>query len=276
MSQTFLAKILISLGFLFYMKDFFEYLSKNGSEAFYNLAPLYKEYNEIGAVNESEVLRYAGIPAAITRKKCESCEVKCELGNPIRNDSDVSRGDDTYLRSECYQIGAELQDRLADTLALLKGKLTYRVAYCCARLAWDENGYPVLPFAQKSDNLKDNLSGCEGVIIFAATIGAGIDALIRRYERVEASRSLILQGAGAERVEALCDLFNEEVSRLAKEYGFDTLPRYSPGYGDLSIKVQPDLLKLVNAEKRLGISLNASYLMSPSKSVTAIIGIKRE
>ena len=46
--------------------------------------------------------------------------------------------------------------------------------------------------------------------------------------------------------------------------------------GDLPITVQPDLLKILDAEKRLGITLNASYMMSPSKSVTAVIGIVKE
>ncbi|MCR5275107.1 MAG: Vitamin B12 dependent methionine synthase activation subunit, partial [Clostridiales bacterium] len=49
---------------------------------------------------------------------------------------------------------------------------------------------------------------------------------------------------------------------------------FSPGYGDLPIEVQKEFLPLLDAERRLGITLSDSYLMSPSKSVTAIIGIE--
>ena len=115
----------------------------------------------------------------------------------------------------------------------------------------DNNGYPVLPFEQHSDDLRRNLENCGGVIILAATIGAGIDRLIRRYERTEPATGLLLQGIGAERVETLVDTFNEEVNSTSAELGLKA-----------------------HAEKRMGITLNSSYMMSPSKSVTAIIGIE--
>ncbi|MBR3258643.1 MAG: vitamin B12 dependent methionine synthase, partial [Eggerthellaceae bacterium] len=47
-----------------------------------------------------------------------------------------------------------------------------------------------------------------------------------------------------------------------------------PGYGDLPLEVQPDLLGLLDASRRLGITLSDSLLMSPTKSVTAIVGLR--
>lgn len=235
------------------IKDFLEKV-KNGSltgdEA---LTPLYSEY-EAPEINRGEILRYAGIPAAILRARGEG------------------KKDESYIE---IPTDEELARRLDDVVKLTKGELTFRISCCCAKVGRDKEGYPVLPFEQHSDDLKRNLMDSEGVIILAATIGAGIDRLIRRYERTEPATGLLLQGIGAERVETLVDTFNEEVNRICEELGIKAHPRYSPGYGDLPITVQPDLLNLLNAEKRLGITLNASYMMSPSKSVTAIIGISR-
>ena len=49
--------------------------------------------------------------------------------------------------------------------------------------------------------------------------------------------------------------------------------RYSPGYGDLSLESQKQVFALLNPPKYIGVTLNDSLLMSPSKSVTGIIGI---
>lgn len=234
------------------MKDFLEKVKNGQIGSDYALTPRHIEKEEM-PVNRGEALRYAGYPAAVLRAKGEG------------------KKDESFLE---IPTDEELARRLEDVVKLTKGQLTYRISYVCAKIERDEEGFPILPFKQHSSDLKRNLENCSAVIIMAATIGSGIDRLIRRYERTEAATGLLLQGIGAERVETLVDSFNDEVNKVAEELGMKAHPRYSPGYGDLPITVQPDLLRLVDAERRLGITLNASLMMSPSKSVTAIIGIE--
>ena len=182
------------------------------------------------------------------------------------------------LRYAGVPAGAEASD---ETLALARraeelaaGVSACRVGYVDVPLAW-EDGFAVLPFAQRSADLAKALAGCERAVIFAATIGTGFDRLIRRWERTDAALAVMLQGLGAERVEALCDAFCADVRKAAGERGYTARPRFSPGYGDLPLEVQPELLALVDAPRRLGITLSESLLMSPKKSVTAIIGLKK-
>lgn len=209
--------------------------------------PQYLEY-EAPALNEKEWLRYSGIP---------------------------------FYDQDTVKASAEMAEVMAEAKTLLTGQCAYRVSFLVAPIRWDEEGFPVLPFAQHSEKLRQNLQGCDKVVLFAATIGSGIDRLIRRYERTKPQLALMLQGLGAERVESLCDAFNQEVEEAATsiqntedDSGTVTSKRrFSPGYGDLSIEVQKDFLALLEAEKRLGITLSDSFLMAPSKSVTAIIGI---
>ncbi len=125
-------------------------------------------------------------------------------------------------------------------------------------------------FSVSSGNLAGNLSGCGRVILFAATVGVGIDRLIHKYSHIAPSRALMMQAIGAERIEALCDAFCDD---MEKEMGVSLRPRFSPGYGDLPLEVQKDILTLLEAPKRIGLSLNDSLLMSPAKSVTAFAGI---
>lgn len=186
-----------------------------------------------------------------------------------------------WLRYSCIPIyeqenaakDPELASSMEKALSLINGALSFRVGFVVVPLSWDEDGFPVFPFEQRSEKLKKNLEGCDRAVLFAATIGSGIDRLIRRYEKADPKMGLLLQGLGAERVESLCDAFNDEVKEICKETGRETHMRYSPGYGDLPIEVQKVFLPLLDAERRLGITLSESCLMAPSKSVTAIIGI---
>ena len=50
-------------------------------------------------------------------------------------------------------------------------------------------------------------------------------------------------------------------------------PRFSPGYGDLPIEIQKDIFRALDCPRRIGLTLNENLLMSPTKSVSAIIGI---
>lgn len=117
-----------------------------------------------------------------------------------------------------------------------------------------------------SRTLAKNLEGCDETVVFAATVGPGIDRLIRKYTKTDPVRALFMQAIGAERVETLCNLFCDTFPSKLR-------PRFSPGFGDLELTIQPQLLAVTNARKNLAITLDEGCLMSPSKSVTAFVGI---
>lgn len=125
-------------------------------------------------------------------------------------------------------------------------------------------------FSLQSENLAKNLRGCKSTIVFSATVGIELDRLIAKYSRLSPSKALLMQAIGSERVEALCDTFCEDIK---KEKGAELRPRFSPGYGDLPLEVQRDIFSVLECSKRIALFLNDSLLMSPSKSVTAFVGI---
>lgn len=147
-----------------------------------------------------------------------------------------------------------------------------------------------------SSNLSYCVRDCDYAVFMAATIGQSLDRIIRKYASLDPVKALLLQAIGAERVEQMCDAFCADIPRLVPELfegstdadGYKAIPeyirgggdrmkltpRYSPGYGDFSLSVQPEFLRIVDASRKIGITVNDSLLMSPTKSVTAIIGIK--
>lgn len=130
-----------------------------------------------------------------------------------------------------------------------------------------------LGFARTSSkDLRRHLAGCSAVLVFAATAGSVWDRLIFRYERLSPSRALLFQSAGAAQTETLCDTFMRDMS---EQYGTFT-ERFSPGYGDLALSFQRDLFAVLDPPRTIGVTLNESLLMSPTKSVTALAGFIRK
>jgi len=194
-------------------------------------------------VNKKEILRYAG------------CRGECELG-------DVEK-----LLEECLE---EALPRLSYKLCYLELPLSITGDTCDFGCMWVQ-----------SRDLVKNLTGCERVILFGATIGVEIDRLIARYAHISPAKAVMFQAIGAERIEALCDAFCEDIEKKVNEEAdenigscFHLCPRFSPGYGDLPLEVQRDIFVVLNCSKNIGVSLNTSLLMTPSKSVTAFAGLE--
>lgn len=128
----------------------------------------------------------------------------------------------------------------------------------------------------KSMNLAKNLKDCHSAYLLGASIGIGTDRLITRAGISDAFAAAVYQAAGAAYVEDYCDYINDEIRRNEENLGNKLRPRFSPGYGDFSLDYQKEIFRLLNLPKHVGISLTDSLIMSPSKSVTAIIGVSKK
>lgn len=169
-------------------------------------------------------------------------------------------------------VDDELGKLLDSVKEELKGAFVYRVCYRRMELSWQEDR-PQLTFGRDSEDLAKCLKGSSEVILFAATVGLEVDRHIAKYQRFSPTKALLMQALGAERVETLCNVFNREMKEQALQEGFSCTPRYSPGYGDLPLETQREVFRLLDCNRQIGISLNESLLMTPSKSVTAIFGL---
>ena len=134
-----------------------------------------------------------------------------------------------------------------------------------------ENGVTLgditLPGALAASMLRD----ARQAAILVCTLGAGFETLLRAYGARSMARAVALDACGSAFVETGCDAAQRELAaRFPERHLTD---RFSPGYGDLPLAIQAELLAVTDAQRRLGLSLTESLLMVPSKSVTAIIGI---
>ncbi|MCL1792100.1 MAG: methionine synthase [Peptococcaceae bacterium] len=118
-----------------------------------------------------------------------------------------------------------------------------------------------------------HLSGCSHVVLMAVTLGIAADTLIRHHEHTDMTRALVLDACATQHIESACDILEQRICREARDKGLRTTPRFSPGYGDLPLEIQPQLLTALDAERRIGLTCTPNMILLPRKSVTAIIGL---
>ena len=112
------------------------------------------------------------------------------------------------------------------------------------------------------------LRSCDAAVLLCCTLGMEFERRLRALERRDMGKAVILDACGSAWVEAGCDAAEREIAeRFSGRFLTD---RFSPGYGDLPLSLQRSVL---DARRRLGIHLSESFLMTPSKSVTAVIGL---
>lgn len=147
--------------------------------------------------------------------------------------------------------------------------VNYRYAYVTVPVELAGENVCNLSFGNiQSANLYDALKGCKTAIILAVTTGIDVDRMLNKYSVISASRHFIADAIGSAATESFCDYMDDLLRKNP-----DKPHRFSPGYGDLELGIQPHLLDLLNASKNLGITINKSLLMTPVKSITAIMGV---
>ena len=95
--------------------------------------------------------------------------------------------------------------------------------------------------------------------------------MVRSAQARDMARAVILDACGSALVEKGCDEAERDIA--VRFPGLYLTDRFSPGYGDLPLSLQPGICAVLDAERRVGIHVTPSFLMNPSKSVTAVIGL---
>lgn len=165
------------------------------------------------------------------------------------------------------------------TLALVEGCSARLLA--AARPKWT---YRIFGLAVQTDgvrldcglllpgrDLAAHLRGCSRAALLAATLSAPVDALLRRAQTEDLAAAVALDCCATAAVEAVCDLAEAEIR--ARFPGCSFPFRFSPGYGDLPIELQDPILRLLDAPRRVGLCATDRHILTPRKSVTAVLGI---
>jgi hypothetical protein len=121
-----------------------------------------------------------------------------------------------------------------------------------------------------------HLKNSEGCYLMAVTLGNQVDTKIRYYEKTDMTRALILDACATAYVEEVCDRVCSIMGKEDKLKGRSLTYRFSPGYGDLSLDIQKSFLRVLDGQKKIGLTASSDNILLPRKSVTAVVGILKD
>lgn len=165
-----------------------------------------------------------------------------------------------------------IQDSFREVEQVSDARFVYRIFEITEQ---NENELTIGNLKIQSKNLCKNLKGCKKAIVFGATLGTGVDMLMKKHSVSNMTKAVVLQACAATFLEEYCDKMQKQITNDLEE-GLYLRPRFSPGYGDFSILHQKDLLQMMDAAKQIGLTMTEGYMLTPTKSVTAVMGISQE
>ena len=163
----------------------------------------------------------------------------------------------------------------AATMALLEKWAAPLLAAAMPRAVWLEADVDSLQEAGilQGEDVQKHLESCPQALLLAVTLGPGVDAQIRRAGVGDIAASVASDALGSALAEQAADAAEAELRQWAAQEGKYLTGRYSPGYGDWPITVQPRVAAALDTARRAGLCVTDTNLMTPRKSVTALLGV---
>jgi hypothetical protein len=195
---------------------------------------------KIEKIDKTQALRYLGFrraPDALTLKLLDECEAK--LLDAIRADA-VTR---VFAVSDITLSSAKLE------------------------------GYSL---ELNGSDIAGHLKDCGAAVLLAATLGTGADRAISKLGAQDMATALIVDALANAAIEQVCDMVEEDLRAGFSSSGVRMTGRFSPGYGDFPIETQEGLLSALDAQKRIGLYAGENHMLTPLKSVTAVIGCLKD
>ena len=163
----------------------------------------------------------------------------------------------------------------AATQALLEKCAVPLLAAATPRAVWLEADVDALAEAGilRGGDVMKHLEGCPQAVLLAVTLGPAVDAQIRRAGVGDIAAGVASDALGSALAEQAAEAAEAELRQWAAKEGKYLTGRFSPGYGDWDIAVQPLVANALDTVRRAGLCVTDTNLMTPRKSVTAILGV---
>ena len=159
------------------------------------------------------------------------------------------------------------------TRALLQKAEELLRASAQPRAVWRELPLKALPLEESGQDLARHLQGCDAMLLLAATLGSGVDSLLRRLELSDIALATAADAMAAVLLETVCDTLETQLRADYRQKDRWLTTRYAPGYGDCPLTLNEDLCLMLDTVRGCGLAVTPQHLLTPRKSTTAILGL---
>ena len=175
------------------------------------------------------------------------------------NSSDLKAQIYSYLGFRGVGESKETDDMIVSCLSELEMIAQFNYLY---------RHFEEIPAFLSHPGYRELLEGTTGVILSVMTLGAEVDKRITRLFRADMGRAVVLDACASAYLEAKSDEFEKGI-------GENLTYRFCPGYSGTSTADLREIFALLRPE-RIGVTLNESNFMLPSKSMAGVIGVGKK
>lgn len=197
--------------------------------------------------------------------------------NQIQNHLLIHREEEIrYLGYGAHFPESEIIEELADCekemIAIMKPKFIYQKT----ELVWDKECIKIAEgrIDLPGNDIKEHLKGCEFGILSCATLGKEVDERIDIAQKEDMLQALFFDAIANSAIEELRLFMEKQIAKENKLY--EVVWQFGVGYGDFPLTLQPKLLEELQAKEKIGLTVNNRCILTPLKSVSGIIGLKKQ
>ncbi len=125
-------------------------------------------------------------------------------------------------------------------------------------------------FTLEGNSIARHLDGCSKAAVLAATLSADADRFLKKAALSDGLSGLCADALASAYVEQVLEQARDEV---ASETGLWCTWCFAAGYGDFPLAAAGNLIACVDGGRRIGLSVTASGMLTPQKSIIAVAGL---
>lgn len=128
-------------------------------------------------------------------------------------------------------------------------------------------------FELYGSSISQHLEGCEKAAVIAVTLGVAADRFLKKTALPDGLSGLCADALASAFTESSLD---EARSEVIRETGLFSTWCFAPGYGDFPLETAAKLISAADAARRIGLSVTASGMLTPQKSIIGIAGLSEK
>ncbi len=175
-----------------------------------------------------------------------------------------------YLGLKPENLTEQLTADINRITGMLREKADFRYTYKLFPIEVHENRVDVATtnLTLPGKDIVNLLQHSKECVILAATLGIEAENLLLFTQKTSLSDAIIMDALAGAMIEDECNKLQDKL-----EQTHTLTQRYSPGYGDLPLHLQGNILNVLNARLSIGLYCTSNSILLPRKSITAIMGI---
>ncbi|HAN44403.1 MAG TPA: methionine synthase [Ruminococcaceae bacterium] len=180
-----------------------------------------------------------------------------------------------YLRYNGQQLDQEMQALIDECRELVVQKIAPKYAAASFSVEFKDGTAHIAGTTLQisGDSIKKHLGGSSTCLLFAATLGGAIEREISLAKISNLTKAIVLDAACTAAIESYCDSLEPMLECEFVPDGYALNFRFGIGYGDVDISLQNEFCRVLDTQRKIGLTVSDSGILLPRKSVTAIYGI---